>query len=291
MVHLPPLIKKPAKILIKGGKWLFHSCNYLITRRAASLAQILPALGKMSSASVKVRVRSNDFQLGVNSEVELFRYQTYATKEPETLDWIDHYIGKNDVLYDIGANIGLYSLYAAKARGCSVLAFEPEAQNFSRLSYNIYRNELRGRVIPYCLALSDTSGADILHVTTIDAGSSQHNLGAPNIEYMGEGFVAPILQGSLGLRVDQLWQEYGLPKPNHIKIDVDGLEERIVRGAMETIRSPNLKSVLVELNTESGKINPIVDLLTSWGLKIQGVYRRPSSTSTLDISNYIFIKA
>ena len=56
------------------------------------------------------------------------RASTVLTKEPDMIQWIDG-IGKSDVLWDIGANVGTFSLYAAARAQCTVLAFEPSAAN------------------------------------------------------------------------------------------------------------------------------------------------------------------
>ena len=61
-----------------------------------------------------------------------FRIDSFSTKEPETLDWIDN-IPLGSVLWDIGANIGLYSCYAARSRNCQVIAFEPSVFNLELL--------------------------------------------------------------------------------------------------------------------------------------------------------------
>src|SRR6185437_4913944 len=68
-----------------------------------------------------------------------WRVNTFATKEPETLDWIDS-LPEGAVLWDIGANVGLYSVYAAKARRCRVWAFEPSVFNVELLARNIFLN-------------------------------------------------------------------------------------------------------------------------------------------------------
>src|SRR4051812_37306235 len=70
-----------------------------------------------------------------------FRADTFSTKEPETLEWIDG-IPEGSVLWDIGANVGLYTCYAAKARGCRVFAFEPSVFNLELLARNIFFNQL-----------------------------------------------------------------------------------------------------------------------------------------------------
>src|SRR5690348_10867014 len=50
-----------------------------------------------------------------------YRADTFSSKEPETLAWIDS-LPTGSTLWDVGANVGLYSCYAAKARNCRVFA-------------------------------------------------------------------------------------------------------------------------------------------------------------------------
>ena len=86
-------------------------------------------------------VNGHLIHIGVSSELEKYRADTYATKEPETIEWMDRLFKSDEVMWDIGANIGLYSLYAARAKGLKVFAFEPESTNFARLNNNINLNQ------------------------------------------------------------------------------------------------------------------------------------------------------
>ena len=86
-------------------------------------------------------VRGQRISVGARSVLELWRCRTYETKEPETLDWIDGF-SREDVMFDVGANVGLYSLYAGK-RGVRVYSFEPEAQNYAGLTSNCMANGCR----------------------------------------------------------------------------------------------------------------------------------------------------
>ncbi len=73
-----------------------------------------------------VDVRGVMIRVGVSSELEQYRAETYSTKEPETLDWLEQNLKAKDTFFDVGANIGLYSLYAAKINPkCGIYAFEP----------------------------------------------------------------------------------------------------------------------------------------------------------------------
>ena len=56
---------------------------------------------------------------------------------------------------DNGANIGIYSIYAADFTGCHVFAFEPESLNYAEFNKNIFVNYLHERMAAFCMALSD----------------------------------------------------------------------------------------------------------------------------------------
>jgi ribosomal protein L11 methylase PrmA len=107
-------------------------------------------------------VRGLKIMIDVDSEVEsgevrnyeMWRVGHYDHKEPDTLDWIDTHFKPGDTVYDIGANIGQYALYAAKRLNNDVviLAFEPEALNFAKLNRNIVLNGLIDVIVPYPIA-------------------------------------------------------------------------------------------------------------------------------------------
>ena len=179
---------------------------------------------------------------------ELWRAQTYQTKEPDTIAWIDTFFQRGDVIYDVGANIGQYSLYAAKRlKGhCQVLAFEPEALNYAKINKNIVLNGLSDAITSYCLAITDRMALDVFYVKSFAPGASLHAWEQP----IGQGdvpFLPQHRQGMMGLSLDDLTERFSLPFPNHIKIDVDGIEDRIVYSASQTLADPRLKSVLVEI--------------------------------------------
>lgn len=192
------------------------------------------------------RVRGLEIRLGVGSEVEQFRAESYADKEPETLDWLDQNLRDGDVFVDVGANIGLYSLYAAKRTAASVIyAVEPESQNFARLCRNIALNGLTN-VIPCNIALSDREGLSLLYVSNLESGSALHGLDGWS-PYRIADTDCPLRQGTIALTLDRLIETYGMPLPSMLKIDVDGIEEKILAGAAEALASSTLRTVLVEV--------------------------------------------
>lgn len=251
-------------------------------------------------------VRCHEINLWVESVIERFRARTYSTKEPETLDWIERFVQPGDVMYDVGANIGIYAIFAAKhmqGRG-KVYAFEPEALNHAKLSKNIHYNGLSGIVVPCCLALTDKLCFDIfyLHPNNFEEmaggqlvpGSALHSFGEEK-DYSGKSFRPFHTQGTIGVHLDYLWGVWGLEFPNHIKIDVDGLEEKIINGATKTLEDRRLKSVLIEISEKTGGADPIRRRLTQAGFTQVKDFAAHSSeqlkgTAYEDTVNCIFVR-
>jgi FkbM family methyltransferase len=162
--------------------------------------------------------------------------------EPETRGWVDTHIQPGECLWDIGANVGVWSLYAARTRGCRVVAFEPSAQTFGVLYKNILANRLDGLISAYCVALSDKTGVDDLYIWGAEPGTSMHALGAP--QNVRGAFKEEFKQAALSYRVDDFVKLSGVPAPDHIKLDIDGIEELALRGGAETLRQ--VKSLIIE---------------------------------------------
>jgi hypothetical protein len=106
-----------------------------------------------------------------------WRVDTILEKEPCTLEWIAGF-GGADILVDIGANVGMYTIWSAATKGVRVYAFEPEAQNYALLNRNIVLNNLQERVKAFCLGLSDKAGLTELYMAQVIAGGSCHAMGA-----------------------------------------------------------------------------------------------------------------
>ncbi|MFN0044226.1 MAG: FkbM family methyltransferase [Alphaproteobacteria bacterium] len=193
----------------------------------------------------------------------LWRVETVLEKEPDTIAWIDGF-APGDTLLDIGANIGLYTIWAAVLRGARVFAFEPEAQNYATLCRNIALNNLSERVTGYCAALADESGFGALHVSHASAGHSCHSFGEA-VDFHLAPRVFPFAQGSFAVKLDELVQANVVPVPRHIKIDVDGIEHKVVAGAAGTLADPRCASVLVEINRALPEHRRIVERLGELG--------------------------
>jgi len=176
-----------------------------------------------------------------NTDMERYRWNTFWTKEPETIAWIDSF-QPGDVFWDIGANIGVYSLYAAsRARGIRVIAVEPHEQNNRTLHLNRDYNRFSGHPGDFTsmMILSYAMGNEVdmlrLQVPDLASGSTGAQV------CLTEG--CPVQVET----VDNLCELF--PVPAHVKIDIDGQELAVVQGMSNTL--PRIKSVLVEVNPQN----------------------------------------
>ena len=206
--------------------------------------------------------------LGVPSKTARSRLRGCA-KEPWTVQWIEGWIRPDEVLYDIGANVGAYSLVAAlsPAVRARVVAVEPGYPTFAALSDNVIRNGAQDRVTALPVALGRWTTLETLHLRTLDAGAALHTLGGHDGP-TGAAYRQPVLT----FRLDDLVERFGLPSPAHVKLDVDGTELDVLAGADRTLSKPSLRTVLAELDEEQA--GQLEDVLARHGLHLRERFRR-----------------
>ncbi len=183
-------------------------------------------------------------------------------REPMTNKWILAF-DRDDVFFDIGANNGVFALMAAVVSGCRVYAFEPHFASYYTLVHNVYANDLQDRLSAYPLAISNGLAFDNLYLSAITAGKSLNNYGdaRPSEE---ELWHAVIPQAAVSISIDEFVRITGV-MPNHIKVDVDGIEPRIVEGARQTLADPRLKSIMIEIDEKDSSHMAIHDVMKASG--------------------------
>ncbi len=223
------------------------------------------------------------------NDLTRWRAETYFIKEPETIEWIDTF-KKGDILFDIGANIGLYSIYAAK-RGMDVIAFEPESQNFALLNKNIYLNKCQDKVMCLNVALSDNDAFDYLYLFLFQSGGAINSLGSP-LDEQGKTFSPVFKQGIVSYALDSFLLRSKF-FPAHIKIDVDGIELKVINGSEKTLKDSRLKSISIELNDELPEHMGIVKKIQSEGLMLQHKKHAEmfENSKYSKIFNYVFARS
>lgn len=222
----------------------------------------------------------------------LYRFEHFFEKEPETLAWIDGF-APDDVLWDIGANVGVYSLYAA-VKGCRSVAFEPSAGNYWLLNRNVEVNRLDDRITAYCLAFADQCTAGVFNMADTDLGGACYAFGdrADQFDYPGLGAREVVYhQGVVGVSIDEFIRLFKPAFPNHIKIDVDGTERSIIAGAVATIADPRMRSVSIEMDqTETSEVAFVTDILGARGFRLVQMKHAAMFDDSVsrDSFNYLF---
>ena len=190
-----------------------------------------------------------------------WRAKTLFTKEPGTIEWIRGF-EKESVFYDIGANVGVYSLYAAKISNAKVYSFEPESNNFQALMENILINNLNDFILPFPIGLSNKNELTNLNLSEFVVASSHHTVGKYGLDHNSlKKITNKHKQGIFSTTLDDLHFNWKLPFPDHIKIDVDGIENKIIEGGSKTLKNPQLKSILIEINSNRKEDKKIIDKL------------------------------
>jgi FkbM family methyltransferase len=198
-----------------------------------------------------------EIHLQLTSRPEFHRLSS-CEKEPWTVRWIERYLEPGQVFYDIGANVGAYTLLAAvTVPEARVVSFEPGPANFAALCANAELNAVSERVIAVPLALGARPGS----------GHLDRDAATPGIAPRLNGGADP--EGSTAVLVDRLddvVERFGLPSPTHVKLDVDGGESEVLAGGEGILASGGVRSVMVELHPKRG--SEAVDRLESLGFEL-----------------------
>ena len=201
-----------------------------------------------------------------------YRGLSLLTKQPGTIEWINSF-RPNSVFWDVGANVGAYSLYAALRADTQVVAFEPAAVNHFLLSANCEINRLDGRVDCLLVGLGSRKALAHLEVSQFAAARSFSFHGKRDQPYSGR-------QAAFVMSMDQLIDEYQLPCPNYVKIDVPGMTDAIIDGGMQTLQRPELRELHIELSDRSRNGQRIMQILEQCGFTAASRHEHGSTDVT-----------
>lgn len=202
------------------------------------------------------------------SQAAAKRALKFLRSEPETRNWIDCMVRPGDHVWDVGANVGAYTLYACLNEDVTVTAFEPVAGTFSVLARNLLINGFGERATALCVALSNADALAPMYLTSTQPGAAMHALAEP--ESVRGPFEAEGKQTVLAMRGDGLIARFGVTKPDHVKIDVDGHELRVLEGLEALL--PSIRTIwveMVEAGNASGQNSEIDAYLTARGFAEQ----------------------
>lgn len=196
-----------------------------------------------STGTVRITISGIDsvFLIDTKSEYQRFAESELMGERPVLKDFLDN-IAEGDIVYDIGANVGTYTCFAAAlTKDKETVAFEPVKSNRQRLRDNLSVNDRGARIEG--LALSDTVDKVAL--------SGDETQGAGNMAIQTNTDKANVHTASS--TIDILTADGDLPSPDIIKLDVEGHEMRVLEGAEQTLESDSCRVIYCEVHPQRMK--------------------------------------
>ncbi len=245
----------------------------------------------------KINILGNNINFFIPNELTKWRVDTFFSLEPETLDWINNFKNNQDIVFwDIGANIGLYSIYnALKNKNSKTISFEPSTSNLRVLSRNISINNLENKIqiVPFPLTNKENKFLMMKEHQFIEGGAL--NSFGENFGFDGKDFQSDMNYKLFGTSINYLLDNNILEIPDFIKIDVDGIEHLVLEGASKHLRNKKIKSLSIEINENfEDQYKKVLDIMKKNEFKI--LYKKHNNdildknSKFIKTFNYIFFR-
>lgn len=210
---------------------------------------------------------------------------TVGSWERGTTRLFEDIIQKGMVVLDVGANIGYFTLIAAKLVGeeGKVFAFEPEPYNFDLLVRNLKLNGYHN-VTPAQKAISDKNGRATLFLDRTQW--DQHSLSRRNVTNFSGNSIEVDVQ-----TLDDFLKDFG-HRVDFAKIDVQGAELAVIQGMRHIIESNKNLKLVVEFNPEGlrrfgSSPEEFLNRLTGYGFKLYQIGESRERMVPVDIASFI----
>ena len=227
----------------KSIKSIWRYLKWQISSRLTGLTGVMPWIDESS-----LYIRLHEAMVTHNYYTGLYEF--------DDMIFLLRYLNTSDVLIDVGANSGVYTVLAAKVKGASVLAFEPIPKTYERLLLNVCLNNIQSMVNCINMGLADKKGELAF---TVSQDATNH------VSDQNEGVeTAKVLVSTLDDEVDRFAIE-----PTILKIDVEGYEYFVLKGGSKVLSNSSLNIVLIETNNSGMRYgysdNEIAKLLNNFG--------------------------
>ncbi|MDB3919557.1 FkbM family methyltransferase [Candidatus Pelagibacter sp.] len=244
-----------------------------------------------------IKILDKEIKFFVPNKLLEWRVDTYFSKEPETLEWIDSFEKKENLIFwDIGENVGLYSIYnSLKNPKSTTIAFEPSSSNLRVLTRNISINNLEKniKVVPIPLTNKENIFQEMNEGHFIEGGAL--NSFGEKFDFEGKEFKPTMKYNLLGTTMNYFIENSILDIPDYIKIDVDGIEHLILEGGDKFLNDKKVKSLSIEINENfKEQYDKVLNLMNKYEFKLLHKKHNDEMLSEQSkfnkIFNYIFLK-
>jgi len=218
-----------------------------------------------------IKILGKEIKFFVPNQLLEWRVDTYFSKEPETLEWIDSFQEKDNLIFwDIGANIGLYSIYnSLKHPKSTTIAFEPSSSNLRVLTRNISINNLEKNIKVVSIPLTNKENIfqEMKEGQFIEGGAL--NSFGEKFDFEGKEFKPNMKYNLLGTTINYFLENSILDIPDYIKIDVDGIEHLILEGGDKFLNDKKVKSLSIEINENfKEQYDKVLNLMNKYEFKL-----------------------
>ena len=242
-----------------------------------------------------IKILGKEIKFFVPNQLLEWRVDTYFSKEPETLEWIDSFQEKENLIFwDIGANIGLYSIYnSLKHPKSTTIAFEPSSSNLRVLTRNISINNLEKNIKVVSIPLTNKENIfqEMKEGQFIEGGAL--NSFGEKFDFEGKEFKPTMKYNLLGTTINYFLENSILDIPDYIKIDVDGIEHLILEGGDKFLNDKKVKSLSIEINENfKEQYDKVLNLMNKYEFKLLHKKQNDDiySEKFKNTYNYIFKK-
>jgi FkbM family methyltransferase len=215
------------------------------------LLQKLISCTSISVNSIKIFLKDG------NERLYLFNKVSFVI-EKDLINWINTFKNK-DTFYDIGSNVGMFSIYAAKKK-INVFSFEPHYANLETFLYNIRLNNVQKNIISFPILLSDKIKVEKFFLRDLTSSAAKNEIAHKKSKYiLGEkinfrsknkSIQKNILKSALTINtftntLDNIIDKYNILRPTKVKIDVDGAELMILKGFKNNLQY--VSEIMIEM--------------------------------------------
>jgi len=288
------MLKKISLLLFKVLMLFDKILKFTLNRRFLPLFEEF----YLKSSYKQITLLDNKIKFFIPNQLTEYRVETFFTKEPDMLGWIDSFIKKDNLIFwDIGANIGLYSIYnALKNKSSTTISFEPSTSNLRCLSRNISINNLENKVKIFTTPITNIENKFFLMNESHFTEGGALNTFGQNYNFEGKKFDPEMKYQLLGTTVNYLLDNQILDVPDYIKIDVDGIEHLILEGSNKYLKNKKIKSIIVEINKNfTEQYEKVLDIMKKNEFKVLNKEQTMEEINKKSIkfqktSNFIFVR-
>ena len=288
------MLKKISLLLFKVLMLFDKILKFTLNRRFLPLFEEF----YLKSSYKQITLLDNKIKFFIPNQLTEYRVETFFTKEPDMLGWIDSFIKKDNLIFwDIGANIGLYSIYnALKNKSSTTISFEPSTSNLRCLSRNISINNLENKVKIFTTPITNIENKFFLMNESHFTEGGALNTFGQNYNFEGKKFDPEMKYQLLGTTVNYLLDNQILDVPDYIKIDVDGIEHLILEGSNKYLKNKKIKRIIVEINKNfTEQYEKVLDIMKKNEFKVLNKEQTMEEINKKSIkfqktSNFIFVR-